>query len=110
MATPQYGTAIFALGSPLGPKKNLRFYASDAAGAVTWPDGSSELNLSSQNVYLIDWYQPAAMATMVSFTHYVAGSPKVVTGVNDINTTQNRQFLMAPLLIPGGASYRVVQA
>lgn len=111
MATPQYANAVFALGSPNGPRKQIRGYVSDAAGAVTWPDGSSEITLSSQNVYLIDFYTPTGMATMVTYTFYVGGEPKHVGATTtDIATTINRSFQVAPLMIPGGASLRIVQA
>lgn len=44
MATPQYATAMIR-SKQSGKVRPYRIYCSDAAGAVTWPDGSSELTL-----------------------------------------------------------------
>jgi len=111
MATPQYANAIFALGSPRGPRKQVRCYLSDAAGAITYPDGSSELNLSNQDVYLVDFYTPTGLATITSLTFYVAGSPiHTIAATTEIATSIARAFQQAPLRISGGASLRIVQA
>ncbi len=114
MATPQYATMIVALGSPNGARKAYRMYASDAAGPLTYPSGSSEEVLhGAQNVYVVDWFTATALATMVSLTPYVGGmtSTMVIDCATNIATVEGGRMLQqAPLLVPAGQSLRLVQA
>lgn len=113
MAAAQYGTAIFALGSPNGPRKSVRFYASDAAGGVTWPDGSTSTVLNGANdVYMVDFFTATAMSVVVTFTVFVGGVAEgtVIPTATNIGTTIGRQCQQAPVRIPRGASLLVLQA
>lgn len=113
MATPQYATMVVAAGSPAGPRKSYRMYCSDAAGAVTYSSGmSSEVLNGDSDVYVIDFFTPTALATMVSITAYVGGQPTgdVLACASNIATTIGRQFQQSPVLIKRGRSLTLVQA
>lgn len=113
MATPQYGVMIAALGSPNGPRKSYRMYASDAAGGLTFPSGQTTAVLSgSHDVYIIDLYTPTALATMVTLTMYVGGIPTgdVLACATNIATTIGRQLQQAPVFVPRGKEVSIIQA
>lgn len=113
MATPQYGTIVCALGSPNGPRKSYRIYCSDAAGAITFPSGESYPVLSGDHdVYIVDWFTPTALATMVTVTFYVGGMPEgtVLSTASNIATTILRTLQQSPVKVPKGRTLAMVQA
>ena len=113
MATPQYGTLIAALGSPNGPRKSIRVYASDAAGGLTYPSGSTTTVLSGDaDVYLVDLFFAATLATTPTLTFFAGGlaTGDVVNTAVNIGTTIGRQLQQAPIRIPKGREISIIQS
>jgi len=68
MATPQYATVLVRSGQT-GITKPYRIYCSDAAGAVTWPDGASQITFPT-NAVIQDIIFAATLATTPTLTLY----------------------------------------
>lgn len=113
MATPQYMTATFALGSPGGPRKSVRGYCSDAAGAITWPSGASSMVLSGDaDVYCVDLVWAATLATTPTITVYTGGvgTGDVINTAVNIGTTIGRYCQQSPIRIPKGRDFALIQS
>ena len=109
MATPQYATAIIRSGAT-GQAKPFRVYCSDAAGAVTWPDGRDSLTLP-MNAVLTDLIFAATLATTPTLTIYVGGQPFTVLNTATLTAaTIVRPVQQAPIPIPSGAALTIVQS
>lgn len=108
MATPQYAVAI--LQAPNGRRKSYRVYCSDAAGAITWPDGASSITFPC-NALLVDIIFNATLATTPTLTFNVGGQPvTIMNTATMLATTIGRALQQAPLRIPQGASLNIVQS
>lgn len=106
-------TAIFALGSPSGPRKPISLTASDVAAAFwLFPSGqSSSVIHGSQDAYLVDTILSAA-GTDTTQSEFFVGN--ISTGFKLLNatslaTTIGRPFQNAPLRIPAGTPLGVTQ-
>ncbi len=107
MATPQYATAVVA--GP-GGRKMYRVYCSDAAGAITWPDGSSQITFGA-NVALVDLIFAATLATTPTITVNVGGLPVTVLNTATMTAaTIGRPLQQAPIRIPQGSALTLVQS
>lgn len=107
MATPQYATAVVA--GP-GGRKMYRVYCSDAAGAITWPDGQSGITFGA-NVALVDLIFAATLATTPTLTVNVGGNPVVILNTATMTSaTIGRPLQQAPIPIPQGSSLNIVQS
>lgn len=112
-AAPYKISAVFALGSPNGPRKMVALTASDVNAAFwLWPSGSSETVVhGQQDSYLVDTILSAAGTDTSQSEFYLNGA---ATGTKLLNatslaTTVGRPFQNAPLRIPAGAQLRVTQ-
>jgi len=109
MATPQYATMQVVRRSRT-PQAPMRIYCSDAAGAVTYPDGSSAITFS-EDVKIVDLVFAATLATTPTLTVYVGGQPLTVLNTATLAMTSTNRFLMgSPIYVPKGAALAIVQS
>jgi len=113
MATPYTGTIIAALGSSNGARKMFYYTSSDVAGEF-WlaPSGASDLVLNgTTDVWIIDVLPSSSAGTTKNLELFISGTS---TGViqplaNLVGTIYNRPFNIAPMRIPAGQMFKVVQ-
>jgi len=109
MATPQYAHLSVVRRSGKGEPPH-RIYCSDAAGAVTYADGSSEMHWD-EDVKIVDMVFAATLATTPTLTVYVGGQPLTILNTATLAMTSVNRFLMAaPIYVPKGAGLRIVQS
>lgn len=88
----------------------VRIYCSDAAGAVTYPDGASEMTWD-EDVKIVDLVFAATLATTPTLSIYVGGQPVTVLNTATLAMTSVNRFLMgSPIYVPRGAGLRIVQS
>jgi hypothetical protein len=109
MATPQYASAIVQ-SMETGQKRIYRVYCSDAAGAVTFPDGTTSITFPAR-ARLVDLIFAATLATTPTLTINVGGLPVTVLNTATLTAaTIARPVQQAPIEIPQGSSLNIVQA
>lgn len=93
-----------------GVARPYRIYCSDAAGAVTWPDGGSSITFG-MDAFLADLIFNATLATTPTLTIYVGGQPYTILNTSTmLGTTIGRPLQQAPIPIPSGAALTIVQS
>jgi len=113
MATAYTGTVIAALGTPNGARKMFYYTASDVAGEF-WlaASGASELVLhGGQDVFIIDVVPSSSAGTTKNVEFFLSGSS---TGIiqplaNLVGTIYQRPFTLAPLRVPAGTMFKIIQ-
>jgi hypothetical protein len=109
MATPQYATAIVQSGAT-GKRHIYRTYFSDAAGAATFPDGTSSITFPAK-ARLVDLIFAATLATTPTLTINVGGLPVTILNTATMTAaTIVRPLQQAPIEIPMGSSLNIVQS
>ena len=109
MATPQYATAIIRSNAS-GKRRMYRVYCSDAAGAVTWPDGTSSITFPA-GAQLVDLIFAATLATTPTLTLNIGGLPVTILNTATMTAaTIGRPLQQAPIDIPQGSSLNIVQS
>jgi hypothetical protein len=109
MATPQYATVIVQ-SKQSGKSKPFRIYCSDAAGAATWPDGLSAVTFP-MDAKVVDIIFAATLATTPTLTLYVGGQPYTILNTATMTAaTIVRPLMQAPIDIPSGAAFAIVQS
>lgn len=109
MATPQYATmqVVRKSGKAQPP---IRVYCSDAAGAITYPDGTSSITFD-EDVKIVDLVFAATLATTPTLTVYVGGQPLTVLNTATLAMTSVNRFLMgSSIYVPRGAALAIVQS
>lgn len=109
MATPQYATVIVQ-SRKTGQKRPYRIYCSDSAASVTWPDGASSITFPMDAI-VTDIIFAATLATTPTLTLYVGGQPYTILNTATMTAaTIVRPIQQAPIFIPSGAAFNIVQS
>jgi len=109
MATPQYAT-LLVRSKATGVVKPYRVYCSDAAGAVTYPDGTSALTLPMDS-QVVDLIFGATLATTPTLTVYVGGQPYTILNTATMTAaTIGRVLQQAPIPLKSGAALTIIQS
>jgi len=113
MATPYTATIIAALGSPTGARKMFYYTSSDVAGEYWLAlSGASDLVLhGTQDVFIVDIVPSSSAGTTKNVELFLSGAS---TGIyqplaNLVGTIYNRPFNIAPLKVPAGQMFKVIQ-
>jgi len=109
VATPQYATAIVR-SLKTGRNHLYRVYCSDAAGAITFPDGQGSITFPGP-ARLVDLIFAATLATTPTLTVNVGGLPVTILNTATMTAaTIVRPLQQAPIDIPQGSSLNIVQS
>ncbi len=80
------------------------------AGSVTWPDGASSITFPMDAV-IQDILFAATLATTPTLTIYVGGQPYTVLNTATMTgATIGRPVQQAPINLPSGAAFNIVQS